>query len=743
MGVSRLTRGASSTTVLRAGTIDLRDAPGNLYIHDGSTPGGKLFNDQSYKWVWSEQEERILAGKSIIGVVQIDGEWGGVYRHVTANLVWVGVSGRVVELATPNSSTNTPLRVFQVRMTTGALRYIALTRTLTEHSAEWSDDPRTGWTRSLLFSTSTPTQDQWISALADCGSGRVIWPVYHSVSTQPPLLYYSPDGGASWGANAGTWNDGNPLLRLTPRSSSGPTFHWHGVVYDAKFDKGYFMLGDQLNEVGILICDDLWGTNGLVNNPGLWRARWALEVVTKLTLPGALGTDFVVGNSVSDNNTKAEWTGIIRKVDTTTKEIWVGLDYPFAYASVVTASGIYNATTTATSTVSSKTAVTRGDWSNEMCAGWFVSDHENQRAASKFGRTLHLQLLNDDCAYWLTDDSVAVGSAAAGTKLCRFNRLTHAFEHLGTYPGLSYGGCVVDQNVALLATSSYAAGGVYSFSSTNTIRLIAVESGGKHYEVAQWQRVDDVVDAYPNQEITLEPRNIAGRIVCYNSGTTPGWLISTGEQNRYTVSPVGRLVPTSGFSNAIPASVAPTQYWEGGECPDAAPSATQVQSTYASAGLITGGTHINNIHEVKAGRAAWRLEPNLVTHQVYLSYLLAHGTAKAIATRGTPLTATVWIWLPATAPEHGQDVSIQFVPNNGGTGSFQPNATFAIPTHWWNGGWHHVMLHSYRTKLGDGDLRCIIWLNSSSTGRVPAEYKTIWVADMSIVNGSVELPERD
>lgn len=719
------------------------DATG-LYRGNGSVSGGVQVAGQRYRYLWSEQDERILSLPKGLGAIQLDEEWGAVYRVTTSNHVWIGTTGRSEEFAQPNRETNTPVRIFQTRMPDGHLRYQFFTRTYQTNAIEWSDDPRISWNVGL--DVKAAPQDQWQQILADLDQGRVLWATYNSNPTNHMQIFYSSDGGAHWGNDYGTWTNGVSLIKTIDKTAGGPLYHYHGAWYDKEYSTLYVFQGDNatLGENGLLICRDVWGTNGLISNPNLWRGRWALETVVKLTTTSAIGTSWRVGDVVADNNTHSEWSGFVRMVDSANKYVWVGLDFPGVYASVVTASGVTNHTRGVVDTLAAKSAQSRASWSRmAFCAGYFAADNQGRRADSTAMRILHVHALNDKQLYWLTDDSTAleVGDPT-GTKLCSISRETGGnFRHLGSYPGLSYGGATFGGDVAIMGTSSYASGGNYGFSGTKTVRLIAVESGGRNYEIASMDRFDNT---FPNQEITLEPYDVGGRLVVFDGGTTLSCKTNwAGDPTRLSITTVGRIVPNSVWKNILPTVVAPTQMWEGGDCAaGVTPAGAQVQGTYGSGGLLVGHRQADNIQEVKDGRNAWKLVPDGVAGNANLNFSLAVESVNGAATKGQIVTASCWVWLPEiVSPDTPpQQANLALYGNSGGT-DWLASSIYTFPNWMWNGRWNHVMVQTYRTKNASGSLRVDVNAAVSGSG-TPANYVPIWIADLSLVNGGVEISDR-
>jgi len=92
----------------------------------------------------------------------------------------------------------------------------------------------------------------------DLGSGRLMYFQY----ANDPKVWYSDNAGEDW--------------RVLMQASYGAVRHFHGAFYDAEKDTLYAMTGDAGKQCSIVFADDLWGPDGLVQNPDLWRQRWGM-----------------------------------------------------------------------------------------------------------------------------------------------------------------------------------------------------------------------------------------------------------------------------------------------------------------------------------------------------------------------------------------------------------------------------------------------------------------------------------
>ena len=102
-------------------------------------------------------------------------------------------------------------------------------------------------------------------SLVDLGQGRLLYVDYANGDD----LFYSPNNGDSW----------QVLLVPNQRSVS----HFHGAYYDQEYDKLYLMSGDRNSESSIMV-GDVFGPDGLIENPQLWAARWGLLDGSRSTL---------------------------------------------------------------------------------------------------------------------------------------------------------------------------------------------------------------------------------------------------------------------------------------------------------------------------------------------------------------------------------------------------------------------------------------------------------------------------
>ncbi len=746
---SLLAVGARNSAAIPAAGVLVRQTNG-VWVGDGITAGGVMVSPSRWTYDYSTNDERMLAVNRYLGSVPLDDEPGVVHRVGTAGMAWQGITGRTVEFALPNLVTNTPLRMYYKKIS-GIDRYLLLTRDywdLTNHYAgvEWSDNPRLGWTLGLTYEVTNSVGlhfnpgGGYMSQFEFIGTNGVLYAAYqdHSIPTR---LFFSNDGGKHWGNDTGYWTNGSPLIVAPAAQDGGPVDHYHGVKYDEAFSTLYVMWGDITNRNGLGVCRDVWGTNGLIYNPTLWRGRWALEKVVPLTMTAGVSS-YAVGNVVS-NYLGGQWGGIVRKVATATNTVWVGLDYPAVYATITTANGITNVTTGATNAITAKYDIYRGDWVALQSPGYFATGPGGRQVDGTdctYMRILSMQFLNDGWAYWSTDDTISVdGGVTLGTKLCRLHRKTGEFQHLGTYPGLSYTSALIDDGMAVFATSSYASAGAYSFGSDNYLRLIGVQSGGYKSLLASFQRTDV---AYVDGEINLLVDNVGGAIVAFPEGI--GFYSSYIPNLTYNGTagsfPTGRMVPNHAYKTIMPTRSAPTEYWEGGQCANGVPSTFVTDGAYSSTGLSP--THTSNLYDASKGRDAWKLTPNGSATTCWFDYKIVNSKAKATALLGAPLALSVWVWLPATIPVGGQNVQIYMSGNNGATGPNVSNAYFKVPqtSDWWSGGWHRITLNSHRVSTLANDLRIMVYVNNG--GGTAANLVPIYIADCSLVGSGLAYPDR-
>ncbi|MCA9170427.1 MAG: dockerin type I repeat-containing protein [Planctomycetales bacterium] len=119
------------------------------------------------------------------------------------------------------------------------------------------------------YSSDKPFAAALRRSLADLGDGRLMYFQY-SDNTR---IFYSDNQGQDW----------QEILTPLP----GSIRHLHGGFYDADYGKLYLMAGDGDSQASIMVCDDLFGTDGLINNPNLWLTRWGMTDKLRTTLDPA------------------------------------------------------------------------------------------------------------------------------------------------------------------------------------------------------------------------------------------------------------------------------------------------------------------------------------------------------------------------------------------------------------------------------------------------------------------------
>ncbi|MEZ6119803.1 MAG: hypothetical protein R3C28_24995 [Pirellulaceae bacterium] len=114
--------------------------------------------------------------------------------------------------------------------------------------------------------------------LADLGEGRMLYFEY----SDNARIFYSDNRGQDW--------------RQILQPFQGSIRHFHGGFYDQEYGKLYLMSGDADRQASIMVCDDLFGENGLIQNPDLWAQRWGLNDLYRTTLEPQyfLGVDGVI-----------------------------------------------------------------------------------------------------------------------------------------------------------------------------------------------------------------------------------------------------------------------------------------------------------------------------------------------------------------------------------------------------------------------------------------------------------------
>lgn len=103
-------------------------------------------------------------------------------------------------------------------------------------------------------------------SLVDLGQGRMLYFEY----SEDARVYYSDDQGQDW--------------RLVLQPSAGSIRHFHGAYYDEDYGKLYVMSGDSDSQSSIMVCDDLFGVDGLINNPDRWKQLWGMTNTSRATL---------------------------------------------------------------------------------------------------------------------------------------------------------------------------------------------------------------------------------------------------------------------------------------------------------------------------------------------------------------------------------------------------------------------------------------------------------------------------
>ncbi len=102
-------------------------------------------------------------------------------------------------------------------------------------------------------------------SMVDLGGGKLMFFQYSDESR----VMYSSNAGQAW----------RLLFQPAPKSIR----HFHGAFYDKEYGKLYAMSGDSDSASSVVVCDDLFGENGLINNPSLWRTRWGMDDVGRTT----------------------------------------------------------------------------------------------------------------------------------------------------------------------------------------------------------------------------------------------------------------------------------------------------------------------------------------------------------------------------------------------------------------------------------------------------------------------------
>ncbi len=102
-------------------------------------------------------------------------------------------------------------------------------------------------------------------SLVDLGEGQML---YFQYSDEARIMH-TADAGRTW------------QLLIQPENKS--IRHWHGAYYDKEYGKLYAFAGDNNTQSTITVVDDLFGENGLIQNPDLWKQRWGLTDKARTT----------------------------------------------------------------------------------------------------------------------------------------------------------------------------------------------------------------------------------------------------------------------------------------------------------------------------------------------------------------------------------------------------------------------------------------------------------------------------
>ena len=121
------------------------------------------------------------------------------------------------------------------------------------------------------FETLLTFEEQFYSnplenSIVDLGEQRLLYVDYGNDSS----VYYSHDNGDNW----------NRVFKPAP----GSVRHFHGAFYDSAYQKLYLMSGDIDRESSIMVCDKIFGEDGLLENPSLWMKRWGIADASRSTL---------------------------------------------------------------------------------------------------------------------------------------------------------------------------------------------------------------------------------------------------------------------------------------------------------------------------------------------------------------------------------------------------------------------------------------------------------------------------
>ncbi|MFH0982770.1 MAG: hypothetical protein V2A79_14700, partial [Planctomycetota bacterium] len=246
-------------------------AVGTSEIADGSI----VSTDIQARWYEDDRLRKYCGGAPIAG------NWDGL------PVFWEPMTGATTKSFVLYSGWG--LRALPVCLTSGTRRYVWTVETdavggkqllTASHSGNnctieylaTPDNPAGVWVKAngaaVLDATGAATLQRSVCPIGD---GKVLYLSYGTALT----IYYSIDGGVTWGNNSPTFNDGHALLTATDALS---ITHFHGAVWDDTNSTLWVMTGDgdTLDSANsLLICDDL---ADLVANPGTWITRWGLDV---------------------------------------------------------------------------------------------------------------------------------------------------------------------------------------------------------------------------------------------------------------------------------------------------------------------------------------------------------------------------------------------------------------------------------------------------------------------------------
>jgi hypothetical protein len=105
-------------------------------------------------------------------------------------------------------------------------------------------------------------------SFVDLGGGQMLYLDYCGSCR----IFHSGDGGENWNMIMDLRAQINPNMG----DNEKPITHFHGAVYDDNHQTLYVMTGDPDPRSSTLICNDLYGPDGLIQNPDLWQSRWGL-----------------------------------------------------------------------------------------------------------------------------------------------------------------------------------------------------------------------------------------------------------------------------------------------------------------------------------------------------------------------------------------------------------------------------------------------------------------------------------